>query len=667
MDIKAGEDGGPYVGRRAFMLEDHDLFFGRDQEIQDLRTLWRNNPLVVLHGPAGCGKTSLLQAGVAPLLVEDGEILPLGRALGASSFPEPLLTGHNVYSLAVLASWCPGESPTRLAQESVTNFLRRRAQIGRRWRADCLLLVAIDQIEEILVDEPVGRARDEFFAELAAAIGEVPGLRVLLATRTDALDELLPYEKQLSPAGAVRFGLGSLTTQAAVDAVQCPIEIAGCRFGAGVAESIVNGLRSGQPGAMNEASAVQPAQLQVVCVALWRAVHAGQPLITVGFVQDIDVERILASFCASVVMEAGDRYRVSADRIFNWLTLSFVTSDPEPVKMPEAELMATGIPVGVLRVLENEHLLTAEWSLGAKQYQLANGPLADAMRYLSRSPVFEKPKLNNAARMRLAESALAARELALAQYHAEAVLKTVDPAEIRFRSQALSLLGNIQYRAGEMSLAEKSYGDAAQLREQLGDRPGAGQLVGAIGCIHARRGEYLKALEELHLAVTRSPSDLALQTELATALWRSGQSQAAVAVFGAVLSVEPESPDALSGRGQISAERGNAKAALDDLQALRRLRPRISQQPEVQSAYALALAFKGLSETAMAEANAALASASDSALIFVRAARVALASGAVKRAGELLRQAEDASHPALSSGQRAEVRRLLAEVRETAR
>jgi tetratricopeptide (TPR) repeat protein len=316
-------------------------------------------------------------------------------------------------------------------------------------------------------------------------------------------------------------------------------------------------------------------------------------------------------------------------------------------------------------MLENEHLLTAEWTPDGKQYQLANEHLAAAVRHLGKSPVFGQTKLDTAARIRVAESAMTAGELVLAQYHAEEALESVNQTEVRWKADVLSLLGNIEYQRGQADLAEKSYRNAAELREQLGDEPGVGRLFGAIGCIHARQGKYLKALEELHLAVTRSPSDLALQTELATALWRSGQSQAAAAVFGAVLSVEPDSANALAGRGQIRAERGNVTAALDDLQTLRRLRPSVSHQPEVQSAYALALAYKGLAEPAMAEADAALASANDSAVIFVRAARVALVSGAAKRAKELLRQAEAASHPALSSYQRVQVRRLLAESGES--
>jgi tetratricopeptide (TPR) repeat protein len=475
----------------------------------------------------------------------------------------------------------------------------------------------------------------------------------------------LQYERELTPAGAVHFGLEPLTIEAAVEAIRSPMGRAGGRFAASSAEYIADELRDAST-ILNKASVVQPTQLQVICTELWHIAHADLPLITVGFVRDnINVDRILTGFCANVIMEVSDRHQIAADRVFNWLVLGFLSSNSNSVESPEAELTAIGIPVGVLRMLENEHLLIAGWNLDSKRYRLANDHLIAALRYLGKSPVFGQPKLDNAARLQVAESAVAAGELALARYHAEEALKSGNPSDIRFRADVLSLIGNIEYQLGRTDLAVENYSDAAKLHEQLGDHSGVGRLFGAIGCIHASQGEYFKALEELQLAVTRSPSDLALQTELAMALWRLGHSQAAAAVFGAVLSVEPESRDALAGRGQIRAERGNAMAALDDLQTLRRIHPRVSQHPEVQSAYALALASKGLSETAMAEAEAALGSASDSAVIFLRAARVALASGAMKRAKVLLRQAEVARHPALSSDQFALVRRLLTEVGES--
>ncbi|HSV67683.1 MAG TPA: hypothetical protein VLJ59_17505 [Mycobacteriales bacterium] len=74
-----GVDGRPYVGSRLYRIEDGDRFYGRSTESRDLAEFWRANRLTVLHGASGAGKTSLLLAGVVPLLDrESAEILPLG-------------------------------------------------------------------------------------------------------------------------------------------------------------------------------------------------------------------------------------------------------------------------------------------------------------------------------------------------------------------------------------------------------------------------------------------------------------------------------------------------------------------------------------------------------------------------------------------------------------
>lgn len=59
-----------YPGIQPFTANDRHLFCGRDREIKDLCHLVVLNRIVVLFGKSGTGKSSLLQAGVAPLLGE---------------------------------------------------------------------------------------------------------------------------------------------------------------------------------------------------------------------------------------------------------------------------------------------------------------------------------------------------------------------------------------------------------------------------------------------------------------------------------------------------------------------------------------------------------------------------------------------------------------------
>src|SRR5687767_5358785 len=60
----------PYVGPRAF--EADEKLHGRDRETRELTDLVIAQRIVLLHAPSGAGKTSLIQAGLAPRLRDEG-------------------------------------------------------------------------------------------------------------------------------------------------------------------------------------------------------------------------------------------------------------------------------------------------------------------------------------------------------------------------------------------------------------------------------------------------------------------------------------------------------------------------------------------------------------------------------------------------------------------
>ena len=65
-----------------YQPEDKDLFFGRDHEARLIFQQVLANPLTVLSGPSGSGKSSLLNAGVVPLLLREGLTVVRTRILG---------------------------------------------------------------------------------------------------------------------------------------------------------------------------------------------------------------------------------------------------------------------------------------------------------------------------------------------------------------------------------------------------------------------------------------------------------------------------------------------------------------------------------------------------------------------------------------------------------
>ncbi|MDX1477198.1 MAG: ATP-binding protein [Saprospiraceae bacterium] len=61
--MSAGQS--PFKFLDAYTVEDRQIFFGRDDEIEELYKLLYETNLILVYGPSGAGKTSLIQCGLA--------------------------------------------------------------------------------------------------------------------------------------------------------------------------------------------------------------------------------------------------------------------------------------------------------------------------------------------------------------------------------------------------------------------------------------------------------------------------------------------------------------------------------------------------------------------------------------------------------------------------
>lgn len=159
-DGSRGEDGtlSPYRGLARFETGDSALFFGREQLTADLVDLLGRRRFAAVFGPSGSGKSSLLRAGLIPVLRRAQEPGPRPAAIR-------ILT--------------PGEHPARSHAALLTPAISREGDAG----ADTFVIV--DQFEEIftLCHDAAERAR--FIDLLLTARQPESRLRVLLAVRGD--------------------------------------------------------------------------------------------------------------------------------------------------------------------------------------------------------------------------------------------------------------------------------------------------------------------------------------------------------------------------------------------------------------------------------------------------------------------------------------------------
>ncbi|HEX2062538.1 MAG TPA: hypothetical protein VHK90_17490, partial [Thermoanaerobaculia bacterium] len=78
----------PYVGPRPFERDDAERFFGRERDARDLASLVVAHRVVLLYSASGAGKSSLVNAGVYPVLERKGFDLPPPVRVGAPGAAE---------------------------------------------------------------------------------------------------------------------------------------------------------------------------------------------------------------------------------------------------------------------------------------------------------------------------------------------------------------------------------------------------------------------------------------------------------------------------------------------------------------------------------------------------------------------------------------------------
>jgi len=161
-----------FRGLVPFQEADRDSFYGRDIETGTLfamvtRELFRFG---ALFGESGCGKTSLLLAGLIPKLWDEGYV-----PLYCRSFTDPLA--------AVLDECRKRSRLQQKADESTIAYLER---VVRQF--DAPLIIICDQFEEFFVSFRNASEREPFITFVTACHNE-PGLpvRFLFSLRSDFL------------------------------------------------------------------------------------------------------------------------------------------------------------------------------------------------------------------------------------------------------------------------------------------------------------------------------------------------------------------------------------------------------------------------------------------------------------------------------------------------
>jgi tetratricopeptide (TPR) repeat protein len=624
---------------------------------------------VVLHGTSAVGKSSLLNAGVLPLLDETrAEVLPVVRLpiISMRQFDGPI--DRNPTSYLALRAWMETDEAS-LSPASLSDFLADRAIKNGTSRKPHRVLAAIDQFDRIF-DVPEYE-RESFIGELAEALRNVPELNLLLVVGDGSMDQFNLYQEQLWKLDIAHFELGTLTYPYALEAVSLPLTNAGHSFQPDAANELIVRLGAAakdneSPGEM-EAVHVEPLLLQLACLELWSRIPSGMRVITADLLHELDdIDQALQYFYETTLHEAHLITGKPQNALRGWIENAFISKNGESQSARLTTGLVAGMPNKVVALLVERYFLAVERRSRGTSYRLTFPTLVKAVIEVNRmwrsaagehaldyEPEAIGPEVFAvAARDAFAEGNLnEAQNLALLA--AESYSRSGNERQL---AHALMLRGDIACARGDLDIADESFKAALSRFSVLEDRNLTAKTLSALGEIRAMEGDYRRAEQFQRLAIDHLPTDVNALVSLGYAQWYGGSPANAEATFSQALAWDANATLAMSGRGQVRAELQEYESALIDLdQALSAgLAP--GDEDDARSARALALA--GLGRAADAERELmTIRGHVPRARTLLRSARVALMAGRTDTAAAELERAF-AARPPLSPAEDAVARRM---------
>jgi len=235
----------PYKGLLAFDEADSSDFAGRDRLVDQLAEVLDRERVVAVVGPSGSGKSSVVRAGLLPVLRN-------GHLIGSDDwFVVTILPGARPFEELEAGL-------TRIAADQPVGLLDL-LQAGERGIGRAIrrvlpehgqLLLVVDQFEELFTLCPDEGIRRQFLDGLASALTEERSrLRVVFTLRADFYDRPLRYESIGRLLRDATVPVLPLAADELERAIVDPASKVGCEFEPGLVSGIVADV-SDQPGAL---------------------------------------------------------------------------------------------------------------------------------------------------------------------------------------------------------------------------------------------------------------------------------------------------------------------------------------------------------------------------------------------------------------------------------
>ncbi len=362
-----------FPGLVPYSIEDAGIFFGRAREIELLVAQIKRDPVVVVNGLSGSGKSSLIRAGVIPQLMNEGQLVIYAQVYERLT-DDVAREVRRTFDL----------------QDRAATFLDTLAALYDR-AAGRQFVIIVDQFEQAL-STPGDAAALETFLKGIAWLSNQARRRstVVIVLRADWLYFLESFLRRSNTnlnLYSFVFTVDPLTRDTAREAIVRTVEARGYPYDPTVVDSIVEALGRHDASPLAVGPYVQPVQLQLVLrYLLTLAERLGKPEMMLSadvFRQAGGVENILRHYLDEVLRNRPEAWRLLA---------RFIGPDGRTGRtLPRSELLS--VPAAADIELEIEFLLDQglvevfEADDGATFCRLSHDYLASAVAdYLRENP-----------------------------------------------------------------------------------------------------------------------------------------------------------------------------------------------------------------------------------------------------------------------------------------
>jgi hypothetical protein len=358
---------------------------GRDRDIKVLESLTYSNRILVVYGPTGAGKTSLIAAGYLPTLdPTEFEVLPVARfQLGPGGAGR---ASGNPFVLALLSYVSDATSPGAL---SVADYLRTRTAVSDDLGLEKARVIVVDEFQEMF---RLYRGRDAvdqrsgFFDEIEEALASDPLVRFVFCIDEDEMGELEPYIDRFGPHIVSEHRVEPLAATEALQAITEPARLAGSEIEPAAATALVDNSRTIWAEHAGhrievESDRVDMLALQVSAEATWRNASDGP----IGVADVLDWEDGRAALMA--LYEGAISHlepTVNEQRLRAWCEHTLITPDGHRAPVPAGDLSSAGVSGQVIEGLLAAGIVVESHRGDLHWYELAHDLLIDAIRQSNR-------------------------------------------------------------------------------------------------------------------------------------------------------------------------------------------------------------------------------------------------------------------------------------------